>query len=104
VTLTRTLDAIVAEMKRCTPSSGYNLVGIDLYEPPGDCAYVVGHFATREAAEAALRSRTAADPDERLHVYGPAAGPGASSAGPRQNRPRRGDHFRPRSRVPLGHQ
>lgn len=97
-----TIDAIVADIKRCTPTTGYNLVGIDLYEAPGECAYVVGHFTTREAADAALRARSLADPDERLHVYGLAAGLGASSAGSRQNRQRRGHRFGLRSRGSLG--
>ena len=78
-----TIGAVFAEMDRCTPTRGYHLVGIDGFEPAGECAYVIAHFETRDAAEAALRARALADPEERLVIY---AAPDAPESIPVPNR------------------
>lgn len=67
------VDAILAEKEKFTPASGANLVGVDDYEDPGECLYLVGHFATVEAAEQEKANRLAKDPEEKLYVY-PAKG------------------------------
>lgn len=53
-----------------TPDQGFNLVGFDDYEEPGDELYLIAHFDTRAEADAALRERQSADEDEVLYVYG----------------------------------
>jgi hypothetical protein len=38
------IDIILDEIAKLAPESGYNLVGIDCYKPPGECFYLIGHF------------------------------------------------------------
>ena len=65
------MERVFDEMERCTPATGYNLVGVDRFEMPGECAYVIGHHTTIEEAQAALAHRRGQDPDEDLHIYAP---------------------------------
>ncbi len=53
-----------------TPATGYNLVGVDDFEDPGDELYLISSHDTRTEAEAALRLRKAADSEEVVHIYG----------------------------------
>lgn len=53
------------------PKEGFNLVGVDDFEEPGEELYLVGHFDSREEAEAFKAKRLKADPNEVLHVYDP---------------------------------
>jgi hypothetical protein len=81
------MERVFDEMERCTPATGYNLVGVDRFEMPGECAYVIGHHTTIEEAQAALAHRGGQDPDEDPHIY-PAPPTG----------PRRGELSSPRRR------
>lgn len=58
-------------MDRMTPTSGFNLVGVDTFEKPGEELFLVGHYAKRDEAIAALRKkRSEADPDfYKYYVY-----------------------------------
>lgn len=49
------------------PGEGFNLVGIDEYEEPGDELYLIGNYPTRKQAEAAQKKRSS---DERTVIYG----------------------------------
>jgi len=51
------IDAIEKEKKMFTPKSGYNLVGLNDYELPGEQMYLIAHFNTIEEAEAAQETR-----------------------------------------------
>lgn len=44
------LEAALAQVKALTPTSGFNVVGVDAYEKPGEALYFVAH--TEDAAEA----------------------------------------------------
>lgn len=61
----KALEAI----EEMTPKTGFNLVGVDDFEEPGEELYLVGHFDTREAADAAKTDRLRKNPDEVLHIY-----------------------------------
>ncbi len=45
------VQVILDEMNEFTPETGFNLVGIDCYEQPGEKLYLIGHFDTRKKAE-----------------------------------------------------
>lgn len=53
-----------------TPKTGYNVVGVDDFEPPGDQLYIIGHYESREEAEAAL-ARWKESHEDPAYVYGP---------------------------------
>jgi hypothetical protein len=58
------------EQEALTPEQGYNVVGIDTFGRPDEQgAYFVGHYGTREEAEAVAK-RCAAETGERHFVYG----------------------------------
>jgi hypothetical protein len=40
------------EKKRFIPKSGFNVVGVDDFEPIGEALYLVGHYSDRAKAEA----------------------------------------------------
>ena len=61
--LTKSIEAI----KRNTPKTGFNLVGVDTYEMPGEELYFISHHKTEAEANAAKASR---DKDEICHIYG----------------------------------
>lgn len=60
----------LAAKKEFTPKKGFNLVGVDDFEEPGDELYLISHHATRGEAEQAKKNRKTANPDETLHIYG----------------------------------
>jgi hypothetical protein len=59
-----------AEILRFTPQEGFNVVGVDSFEMPGEALYLVGHYGTRKEAAAAARAHEASSGD-RAHVYAP---------------------------------
>jgi hypothetical protein len=65
-----------AEILRFTPKEGFNVVGVDSFERPGEALYLVGHYATRKEAAAAARAHEASSGD-RAHVYAPLPPPKA---------------------------
>lgn len=64
------MDDIAREKKEFTPSSGFNLVGVDTFEDPGEQLYLIKHFTGRGEAETALKKRKSENEDEALHIYG----------------------------------
>ncbi len=60
-----------AQRLRFAPQSGYNLVGPDFFDPPGEDLYVLAHYGTREEAEAART--TLRDGGAGVVVVGPEA-------------------------------
>jgi hypothetical protein len=63
------LDKRLAHRAQFIPESGYNLVGLDDFEPPGEELYPIAHFATRAEAEQARARRLEKNPDEKLYIY-----------------------------------
>ena len=53
------------------PKAGFNVVGVDEFEMPGDQLYLVGHFVDEKAAKAALAKFKKANQDEQAYIYGP---------------------------------
>jgi hypothetical protein len=60
----------LAAMEKMTPKEGFNLVGVDDFEPPGEELFLIGHFDTKDEAEAAKAERLRENPDAVMHIYG----------------------------------
>lgn len=65
------LEAMRKDKKKWIPTDGFNVVGVDDFEDPGEQLYLVGHYATREEAQAALKKFQDRNPGHMAHVYGP---------------------------------
>lgn len=67
------LEAMLKDKARWVPKAGegFNVVGVDTHELPGDQMYLIGNYAEEAAAEAALVKFKADHPDEMAYVYGP---------------------------------
>ena len=50
-----------SEKEKLTPEKGFNLVGIDYFEVPGNQLYLVEHFDVYQDALAAKKDRTQSD-------------------------------------------
>lgn len=64
-------DAMMKDKKRVTPKAGFNVVGVDDFEMPGEQLYIVSHHDTRPEAEAVVKKFVKQNPDEAVHIYGP---------------------------------
>ena len=49
---------------------GYNLVGMDHYETPGDELYLIANYSTEAEANKAEAEREKEHPGETVYVYG----------------------------------
>jgi len=56
-------------IEEMTPATGFNLVGVDEYEPPGDELFMIAHYEDKDVALAALRRTKAADPSGVYYLY-----------------------------------
>jgi len=54
--------AALEAKKAMTPETGYNVVGVDTFEPPGEELFLVGHYDTWEEAEAVRKARASTTP------------------------------------------
>lgn len=63
------MEKMMDERESMTPDTGYNLVGFDDFEDPGEMLYLIGHFDTAEEAEAEKKKRLEKNPDEVMYVY-----------------------------------
>lgn len=65
------LDKMKAEKKRWIPKTGYNVVGVDDFELPGEKLYLISHHGTEAEANRALAVFQKQNPEEAAYVYGP---------------------------------
>jgi hypothetical protein len=70
--MTHPIDKMLDAKERMTPTEGFNLVGVDEYEEPGDELYLVGNFLSKNAANLERQRRLKENPTEKLHIYEPA--------------------------------
>ena len=68
----KALEARLKAKEQLTPKAGegYNVVGLDDYEEPGDELYLVANVDTQEEAEKLAKEHTAKTKDKAF-VYGP---------------------------------
>jgi hypothetical protein len=59
----------LAEKRRMTPTTGFNVVGVDDFELPGEKLYLIGHYKSEPEAEAAKARHEKEHPDETVHIY-----------------------------------
>ena len=65
------LKAMKKDRENFTPKTGFNLVGVDDYEVPGEQLYLIQHCTTEEEAVAAMTARKKIRPREKVYIYGP---------------------------------
>lgn len=63
------IERIEAERRALTPETGFNVVGVDRFELPGEAAYLVSHHATRAEADAVATRMKRENPADDFHVY-----------------------------------
>lgn len=70
--MSKYLKAMLAQKEAMTPKEGFNLVGLDDYEEPGDQLFLIAHYDTRAEAVAAEKDHNRRNKDVRTFIYGPA--------------------------------
>ena len=63
------MKSMQKDMKQFIPKEGFNLVGLDDFEMPGEQLYLIRSFQTRAEAEKALKAY-AQKTDDKLFIYG----------------------------------
>lgn len=64
------MDKMRADRDRHTPVSGFNLVGLEVVELPGEQLYLIGNFPTMEDA---LNAQAAWSHSDKTYIYEPKA-------------------------------
>jgi hypothetical protein len=70
------LEKMAAAKRSKTPTTGYNVVGVDDFEMPGEELYLICHCETRAEADKVVAERTKKNPGATFYVYGPPAAGG----------------------------
>ena len=65
------ISKMLQDKKRMLPKAGFNLVGVDDYEDPGEQLYLIGNYASRPEAEAEMKKRQKAGNSDKMFIYGP---------------------------------
>ena len=63
--------AIIEEIRRFTPTHGFNVVAVDAYALPGERLTLVSHYPTREGAERRVEELRRQQPTSQFEVYAP---------------------------------
>lgn len=65
----KTLETVAKQVEEMTPKTGFNVVGVDRFEPVGEALYFVSHHDTRAAAEAVVSTMSQANREDSFYVY-----------------------------------
>jgi hypothetical protein len=65
---------MIRDKQKFLPKTGYNVVGVDDFELPGEQLFLIGQYPTRDAAQRALERFQKENPGHTAHVYGPEDG------------------------------
>lgn len=65
------LKEMQKDRERFTPKTGYNVVGVDDFERPGEQLYLISHHKDMAAAQAALEAFKARSKGDAAYIYGP---------------------------------
>jgi len=65
------IEKMMAAKRALMPKEGYNLVGVDDYEEPGEDLYLIGNYASAEDAEAAKLAKENDGCSDKMFIYGP---------------------------------
>jgi len=63
------LRAMQKDMQRFIPATGFNVVGVDDFEPPGEQLYLISHHDDQAGAEAALEAFQARSKGDKAYIY-----------------------------------
>lgn len=61
---------MLAQKKEMTPKKGFNLVGLDDFERPGEQLFLISHHDTEPEARAASRKYNKLNKDTKTFIYG----------------------------------
>lgn len=64
------LKAMKKDREKFIPKAGFNLVGVDEFERPGEQLYLIDHLTDRGAAVKALDAWKKAHPRAKAYIYG----------------------------------
>ena len=62
-------DSMSAQARELTPKTGYNLVGLDDYEDPGEQLFLIGRYRTAKEALEAQKDHKQRNKDIRTFIY-----------------------------------
>ena len=65
------LQAMRKDKAGMIPDKGFNLVGLDDYEDPGEQLYLIGNFPSRAEAEKEMKARMKTGNGDKMFIYGP---------------------------------
>lgn len=65
------MEKMMADKARFVPDEGFNLVGLDDFDDPGEQLYLIGNYETRELAQAEMAKRRADPNADKMFIYGP---------------------------------
>lgn len=60
-----------ADKAKFIPKTGFNVVGVDDFELPGERLYIIGHFNEEKSAAEAMSKFKRENPGETVHIYDP---------------------------------
>lgn len=63
------LLAMQKDRARFIPETGFNVVGVDTFEIPGEQLYLIGHYSTQAKAEAALVAFQKRSKGDSAYIY-----------------------------------
>ena len=78
------MGKMLAAKQRFIPKRGFNVVGVDTFEMPGEELYLIAHYDSEEEANASQQAYQQAHPDVPVYVYGPEGEEGATPEQPVQ--------------------
>jgi len=66
------IDEMMKEVEKFTPKLGFNVCGIDEYDPPGEKLFLIKHFKTKKEAEAHVKKLKEVEEyeEDELVIYG----------------------------------
>jgi len=65
------MDKRLADKKRHIPKEGFNIVGLDDFELPGEQLFLIKHCATEKEAKEYLQEWQKSNKDVVTFIYGP---------------------------------
>ncbi len=64
------MKAMQKDLQRFIPKTGFNLVGLDDFEKPGEQLYLINSYGSRAEAEKAMKAY-GQKTDDKLFIYSP---------------------------------
>lgn len=63
------IKAMLAQKKEMTPKTGFNLVGVDDYEKPGEQLFIISSHKTESEAKSAQTKYAKKEPEVQTFIY-----------------------------------